>query len=170
MEKDKKNLPPGYFAAFDKALLSWIAPEYPHQEKSWLWFAVASVVLALLVLYGLFTDGWTFSMAVLVFAGTYYLLHRETSPLVEVKISRVGIKIGIHIFSYSQIRGFWILYDPAYVRRLYVRMQSRFRPDVFVDLGATDPAELREILAKHIKELKGLDEPFGDLVVRLLRL
>ncbi|MBI2638648.1 hypothetical protein HYW83_03600 [Candidatus Peregrinibacteria bacterium] len=156
--------------AFDKALLTWRAPEYTHHEKSPIWFVVAGLIALLLVLYGLKTDGWTFSVAIIVFAGTYYLVHREAPKTVEVKISKFGVKIGRHVFPYSNLKSFWIVYEPPFIKKLYLRMASSFKPDVFIALEDADPVEVRRLLNTHLNELKGRHEPFSDTLVRLFRL
>lgn len=154
----------------EQVLLSWEAHEYPHHEKTSRWFIIALIIVGLLVIYGLMTDGWTFSVAMLVFAGTYYVTHRRAPPIVDVVISHTGIKIGQHTFPYTQLKGFWVLFNPPYVHRMYLRQQGNFRPDVFVDIGDADPAEIAGTLNKYLKEIKGMQEPFGDTVIRLLRL
>lgn len=163
--KSKKNL-----HTFDAALLSWKAPEYTHHEKSGLWFIIAGAVLLFFVIYGLLTDGWTFSIALVVFAGTYYLLHRETPKIVDIKISKVGIKIGRHTFPYSHMKGFWVFYDPPLVKKLYLRINSHFHPDISVSLGDADISAVRQTLKQHTQELPEKREPFSDTLVRVLKL
>lgn len=170
MKTHIKNKIHPHVHAFDKALISFRAPEYIHHEKSALWFAIAGVIAILLVAYGLLTDGWTFSLAIIIFAGTYYLLHRHSPPTVEVKISKFGVKIGRHIFPYSRIKGFFLLYDPPFTNKLYFRMVSRFHPDIFIQMEKTDPAKARHILLAYLPEFKGVGEPFSDTLVRLFRL
>lgn len=156
--------------AFEQAVLSWKAPQFAHHEKSLLWFLVAAAITAALVIYGLKTDGWTFSVAILVFAGTYYLVHRHAPPIVDVKISKFGIKIGRHVFPYSHLKSFWIVYEPPFVKKLYLRMDSKLRPDLFISLEDADPAEVRQILGIHLHEFTSRHEPFADVLVRLLKL
>ncbi|MBP9718265.1 hypothetical protein KBD59_03145 [Candidatus Gracilibacteria bacterium] len=168
MEKHKKQIVHRHM--FEDATMSWVAPEYAHHEKSLTWFVGAALIILGLVIYGLMTNGWTFSIAVLVFAGTYYLIYRTPPQHVEVKISRAGVKIGRHIFSYAELRGFWIVYNPPFVSRLYIRMQTRLRPDVCIDLVDMDVSEVKRELLEHMHEIKGVDEPFADTVIRLLRL
>lgn len=155
---------------FDVATVQWETMEYTHHEKPLSWFIGAGLIVFGLVLYGLMTNGWTFSIAVIVFAGTYYLLHHTPPRQITVKISRAGIKIGAHAIPYGQMNGFWIVYKPPYVARLYLRMQMRLSPDLIIDISQADISEVKEELEKHIKEIKGKDEPFGDTLVRLLRL
>ena len=86
------------FSSFEKSVISWRALEYIYHEKSALWFIFAGIVVLGLVIYGLLSGGWTFSVAIIVFAGTYYLFYRNAPPIIEVKISKVGVKIGKHLF------------------------------------------------------------------------
>lgn len=153
-----------------KALLRWQAPQYLAHEKTALWYGVAGFVALLLIWYGLATDGWTFSLAILIFAGTYYFVSHQEPPVVTVKISKLGIHIGRQMFHFSELKGFWIVYDPPSLKRLYLRSHHRLHPDVFVALENTDPAELRAILKKHLPEFHGFHEPFSDTLVRLFKL
>jgi len=155
---------------FEAALLTWKAPEYAHHEKSALWFVIAGIILLAFIMYGLATDGWTFSIALIVFAGTYYLLHRETPKIVDVKISKVGVKIGRHSFPYSHMKGFWIFYDPPISKKLYLRINSHFHPDISISLEDVDSAEVRKVLSEHTQELPEKREPFSDTLVRVLKL
>lgn len=156
--------------AFEEAILSWKAPEYLKHEKSHMWFLVAGIIALLLVFYGFASGGWTFSLAIIVFAGTYYLLHREDPKIVDVKISEMGVKIGRRIYPYSDMRGFWIVYEPPHVTKLYFKLIGKFQPDVFVALGDCSPAQARNSLRKHTKELEGFGEPFSDALVRVFKL
>lgn len=156
--------------AFDQAVLSWRAPEYVHHEKSLLWFIIAGLIALGLVIYGLETNSWTFSLTVIVFSGTYYLVYREKPSVVEVKISKIGVKIGRNIFSYSHITGFWLVYNPPFAKKVYFKMTSKFHPYVVISFDDADPVEIRHTLLKHLKEMKGNSEPFSDVLVRLFRL
>lgn len=158
------------FGFFERAVLTWKAPQFAHHEKSLLWFVIAGLVAFLLVIYGLRTNGWTFSVAVIVFAGTYYLIHRHAPPIVDIKISKFGVKIGRHTFPFSNLKSFWIVYEPPFVKKLYLRMDSKFQPDIFISLENADPVEVRRILGTYLHEFTGRHEPFSDVLVRLLKL
>lgn len=156
--------------AFDEAVLRWRAPEYTHHEKSALWFAVAGLLALVMVIYGIMTDGWTFSIAVIVFAGAYYSFYRSKPPVVDVKVSKMGVKIGRHVFPYGHLKAFWIIYNPPFTQRLYLRMASRFNSDVFVSLEDVSPSEVRRVLSQYLEEFKGGAEPFSDTLVRIFKL
>lgn len=155
---------------FEKPIIRWCAPEYVYHEKSWLWFAVAGFVALAFVIYGLLTGGWTFSVAIIVLAGIYYLVYRDKPQIVDITISDVGVKIGRHIFPYNHLKIFWVVYDPPSVKRLYLRTTSRLHPDISVSLEETDPAELRRVLKIHLKESDATLEPMSDTLIRVFKL
>ena len=159
-----------YLHEFDSPLLTWKAPEYIYHEKSFLWFIIAAIVAFLLVIYGLETYGWTFCVAVVVFAGVYYMFYRHKPEIIDVKLSRIGVKVGRHVFPYSNIRNFWIVYDPPFVKKIYFRMMSKLHPDIFVPLDGVDIAEVKHILSKYVEEIKGKAEPISDTLVRFFKL
>lgn len=170
-KKHKKQHDTKNTHAYDNAILNWRAPEYVHHEKSILWFIIAGVIAAGFVVYDLMSGGWSFSIAIIVFCGTYYLFYRHSPNIVEVKISKMGIKIGRHCFPYSHLKSFWIVYDPPFVKKLYFRMSSKFKPDISIALEEfTDPTELRTVLSSHLTENKGQHEPLADTLVRVFRL
>ncbi len=154
----------------EEIFVSWRAKEYPHHEKSLLWFIIAAVILSSLVVYGVMTDGWTFSMAIIVAAGAYYVSHRTPPDVVTMSVTSRGVRIGRHLFEYHSLKNFWIVFNPPYVHRLYLRMKTKYAADVIVDVHDSDVAELRALLKKHVTENEKTTEPFADTLIRLLRL
>lgn len=150
--------------------LAWVAQEYPYHEKSLLWFIIAGVILLSLIVYGLLTDGWTFSMALIVAAGAYYVSHRNPPEIVPISVTNKGIKVGKHTFAYPSIQCFWIVYDPPHTRRLYIRLHARLSVNIAIELEDVDVTDLRKQLRKHVSEHAVSAEPFTDTLIRLLRL
>jgi len=155
----------------NKALeIVWRAYEYDHHEKTLLWFVIAGVVALGFIVYGLLTDGWTFSLAILAFCVAYYAMHRHEPKIVDIKLNSKGVHIGRHFFSNVQFKNFWIVYDPPHVARLYLRFRSRVRQDLILSIADQDPAEIRRALKAHINEWEAGEEPLVDIFIRLLRL
>ncbi|PJC37452.1 hypothetical protein CO046_00425 [Candidatus Peregrinibacteria bacterium CG_4_9_14_0_2_um_filter_53_11] len=169
---DTKKIPnEGGKKRFGELLISWESHEHKHKEKSSRWFISAVVVLALMVAFDLYNGGWSFSIALLLFAGTYYLAHRHSEQVTPVAISTAGVMVGPQLLPYNALKCFWIFNAQPHVQRLYLRMESRVRPDLYVEIGSeVTPEEVRQVLRPHLKELKGMEEPFADTLVRLFKL
>lgn len=151
-------------------LVSWLAREYPHHEKSKLWFIVAAVILMALVIYGIFTDGWTFSMALIVAAGAYYVSHRSPPEIVTIAVTNKGIKVGRHMIEYPVIKNFWIAYEPPHVRKIYLHLKQKIATNITIDLETADVNEVKKALKKYITEHESNEEPFTDTLIRIFRL
>ena len=157
-------------ANYDEAIVSWTAPEYIRHEKGEKWFLIAGVFMLAFVIYGLFTNAWTFSLALVVVSAVYYLLHFEHPNNVEVIISDMGIKVGKRVYPYNKIQAFWIIYHPPHVETLNIRTGSKLLPDISIQLNGQDPAPIREYLAGQIPEWEGKEENFTDILVRLFKI
>lgn len=161
-----KNVP----TAYDKAIISWIAPETIIHQRGPIWKIVVSLLVLATIAFGIYTGAWTFSLAIGVFAIAYYIIHLEHPKAIEIKISEIGIKVGYRKFSYSQIRAFWILYDPPYVQTLNLRVHGQIVDDIAIQLYDQEPAEIREFLMTKIPELEGQTEKLSDIFLRLFKI
>ncbi len=162
-EKQKETL-------FDKAIISWEAPEYIQHEKDWKWFVAAGIACAGLMIYAIFVENWTLVVALVVLAAVYVWQHFLVPRHVKVIISNVGIKIGDKEYPYQNIKSFWIIYRPKHVTTLNLRSNSRLLPDISIDLNGQNPTEIREYLCSQIHEEEGKEESFTDLFIRITKL
>lgn len=156
--------------AYDSAVFEWQAPEYHKHHKGAVWFIIAGLIAFGLVVYGVVTAGWTFSVAILIFSGVYLLIHSQEPKKIPVKISPMGIKMGNHYVPYSDIRAFWIVYHPPMIKTLNFRTVHPLLPDMMLSLEHHDPSEIRDYLSTQIPEWEGKAESFSNTLVRLLRL
>lgn len=161
-----KNMP----TAYDDAVLSWIAPETIKHERGTVWKVIMTLIILTTIVLGVLYNAWTFSLAVGVFAVVYYLVHLEHPKNVEVKLSDIGVKVGAKKFPYSQIKAFWILYDPPYVKTLNLRVSGEFITDLTVQLDGQSPAPVREFLMEKIPEMEGQTEKVSDIFLRLFKI
>lgn len=156
--------------AYDNAVISWITPEYILHEKGRLWTIIAVITVIIAAILGILTDGWTFSLAVVVFAVVYYILHIEHPKDLEVKISEFGIKIGAKIYSFNNIKAFWIIYEPPYVKTLTIQVKGEWLSEVVIQLNGEDPSKVRQFLGGKLPELKDKAEAFSDVLLRIFKI
>lgn len=157
-------------SAFDHAVISWTAPEYIKHEKSLFWKVCAVTFVAVFAAFGLMENAWTFSLAIIVFGVTYFIVHLEHPKRVEIKISPIGIKFGNRKYSYGKIKAFWIIYSPPHIKTLNIRVHGEFLTDISIQLDGQNPALVREYLLSKIPEMEGKTESLGDAILRLLKI
>ena len=154
----------------NKTLLIWKAPEFIPYHRGVKWLIAAGVILALLVIYAIYTDSATMAMALIAIAGAYYLTHRQQPKIIDVEINELGIEVDDKFYPYSQINSFWIIYHPPYVQTLYIKLGGKVKKTISIQLGNQNPAELRSFLTKEIPEVEGGEESMMDTLTRLFKL
>lgn len=162
---------PQQLAAYDKAVFTWIAPEYIQHPKSKIWYLAAAVLVAAVILFDLLTEDFTMALAVVVLAGVYLYIHSHHPPKdIKITVSRMGIKVGKMIFPFSSIQAFWIIYEPPHITTLNLRVKEHFFSDIVIQLNHEDPVPVREYLCGQIPEWEGKTERTSDILLRLLKL
>lgn len=152
-------------------ILSWHTIPHPESKKTLGWYMVAGAVIVTFVVYGILTQAITMSIAFLVFAGVYFLVHRKEEQETEYQITSLGVSAGKLFFPYADIGGFYIVYDPP-IKMLYLELPQKTIGEFSLPIGENiEISELRDIL-KHrgIKESQGKQEPLLSILARMLKL
>lgn len=157
--------------SFTKAVFSWIAPEYHQHPKSIRWWVTAAVVLLIALILEAISGNWTFLAATLIFALVYwYTENHHPARHTKIVISAMGIKVGHTTIPYSQIKSFWIVYNPPEVKKLYLRLDRNYLSDLVLELENQDPLAIREFLRNHLEELADRQETVSDFILRTFKL
>lgn len=156
--------------AYDKAVLTWDAPEFIKHERGFWWFLIAGLAVCGIVVYSIITDAWSTAASFLALSGVFYMYHNHEPRMLKVTISEIGIKVGNREIPYSIIKYFWIVYDPPHVKTLHLATSNRFLSEVVIQLHNQDPAGLRNYLVQQLPEVTGKEENFVHLLTRLLKL
>lgn len=162
-----RNIP----SSFDNAKLSWTTADYIKYEKGLFWKVSVIILFLAAISWGIVSKAWTFSLVMAVFAVVYYLMiHSDHPKAVTVTISDIGIKVGHRKYPYNQIKAFWVIYNPPYVKTLHIRVQNDIAVDIPIYLHNQDPAEIREFLIEKLPELEGHKESFSDILLRIFKI
>ena len=151
-------------------LLSWETLSFLPLERGPRWYAVAGTIMALVLLYALFSGSFTMALAFIMVGVVFYLSHRQKPRLLNVQITDMGITYDGEFYSYHMIGAFFIIYHPPYVHSLYLKLGGKHPRLLKIELAHQDPVPLRNLLLKEIPEIEGATEPFFDTLSRILRL
>lgn len=150
--------------------LKWQAPLYINNARSKKWFIVAGIFIGALALGALMLNDWTFSMALVIMAGVYYLVHHDDSKIVDVSLNEFGIVIDKKFYPFTQMKGFFIVWDGY---RLILNFRSNGNTvlrDVQISLENTNPHVVREFFAFHVKEWTDFEESLSEKIIRTFNL
>lgn len=156
--------------AFEKAIISWYAPEFLRFHRSFIWYIIAGLLDAALIAYAIWSQSYTMVAVFVVLPLVYVLDQRHKPKTVEVKISQFGVRFGEISAPYSDIKSFWIIHEPPYVDELHLLVKNRLHPEVVIPLVGTDPTFLRQYLVTQVREWEGKKQSAMDVMTKFLKL
>lgn len=149
---------------------SFYAPEFLEYPRGPIWYLVAGFIGLGIITLGVLTHAITLTVAFLVFVGVYWLLHTREPKILEVAITQSGVRIeGEDFIPFGEIAEFWIIYNPPFVADLKLKVKRKWNSIRTIHIFGQEPAELRRLLAPHVKEVER-EEELTDLIVRALRI
>jgi len=166
MEKDKNT-----HEDHRTTLMEWETPEFTSVPRGKLWYVVAVTILALIVVYGYFSDNLTMAIVFIMLAIVFTLMDRKESRIVRVVITDMGIQYRNAFYPYHHINSFWMVYHPPYVQVLYLKVRrGRKIEHLRIELNGQKPQIVRQLLLKEVPEIEGAQERTTDILARVLKL
>lgn len=148
-------------------LHSWVVPEYEQHSRNRAWHIIMLSVGLLLVLYGMFSDNFLFSLIIILVAIILFMQSRTAAPELPVGITDLGIAINNRFYTYNELTGFYIIYNPPQTKMLYIETKSATRPLLRMPLLDQNPVEIRHALQEFLPEdLEKEEEPAIDAFAR----
>lgn len=152
--------------------IAWEFPEYTKYFRGRLWYAVAIIIVAALVLYAVISDNYLFLLLIIIFIGIYALEHRRSPRKLTAQLTEDGLVIGKDTFyEWAIIKYFWIIYEPPEVKNVYFDFKSGIRPSISISLENQNPLKIRQILLEYIEEDPEKEkESFSDGLGRVMKM
>ena len=149
--------------------ISWQALEFPEYKKHPLWFMALAVIIAALVVFGIYTNSWT-TIVVFSLLGIMAFIHSSKRPqTIAVRLDGTGIHLNDVSYNYAIIKKYWIIYSPAEVKVLYLETTSYLDHTVKIELGNQDPRPVKDFLKQYLEEDLDGEERFVDVVARKIK-
>jgi hypothetical protein len=137
---------------YGEVLAEWSAPAYPHYHRGALWYGIAAVIGAALLVYAFISNNFLFAVIVVMFAITLMLQTSRKPEMMAVTVVSTGVLFGGRFIPYRDLKSFWIVYEPPMTKSLYLDFKRAFFPHVTILLEDVDPVELRLVLKKYLPE------------------
>jgi len=146
-------------------LLEWKTPEYIEHEKSadWYWYLALAVVL--LLIFAAYQRSFLFGALVIIGWFTIMLYSARSPKVITVSIGEQGIFIEQNLYSWSNIKSFWIFNNK---KEISLELKKTIALHAKIPLGETNPQIAREIILKFVPE-KEQEESFIDNLSDLLK-
>ncbi|MFA7653772.1 MAG: hypothetical protein WCX97_01885 [Candidatus Magasanikbacteria bacterium] len=150
-----------------KIMFQWSIKEYEKFERERSWYILVAIIGIALLSYAIIVANYLFAL-ILVLLGIISFLHEMQDPMdVPFAITEIGIVLGGKFYRYSEIKNFWIIYNPPEVKKLYFSTDAVLRGVIQVPLLDYDPRPIRQFLSQYLLEdLTQEEEPLGDMIAR----
>ncbi|MFA6429035.1 MAG: hypothetical protein WCV84_00885 [Patescibacteria group bacterium] len=149
----------------------WETPLFARYERGPKWYLFMSLAAVFLIAYAVYTANFLFAFIILLVAVLLLLAGNESPKLTLVQIGDHGVVWNGRLYLYQDLDHFGIVYQPPTVKTLYLQPKNSVMPLLNISLEAQDPVEIRNHLARYVREDYDLrDEHFSDIFARLLKL
>ncbi|MBI4993311.1 MAG: hypothetical protein HZC26_04250 [Candidatus Magasanikbacteria bacterium] len=144
----------------------WTILEYEKHTRGTLWYVLAAVLGLALVLYGVFTGNFLFSLIVILAAIILFLQAHQEPRQIPFQITDLGVIVGIRFYPYSEFENFYIIYNPPEVKTLFLDTKNTLQPMLRVPLLDMNPIEVKHSLREYLPEDIEKEEPLTDRAAR----
>ncbi len=156
--------------AVDDEPTRWVASEYIHQEKNWLWFVIFAIVAVGLIVGGvMLLKSYTFPVLVVVMVAAIIVYSRRPPSQIEYTLSGdQGLYVGEKLYHFNEFKAFGLIRDGEHHSIMLIPIK-RFAPGVSVYFPEDVGEKIVDILGARLP-MQDLKLDTIDIIVRKLRL
>jgi len=148
--------------------IQWQAPEFEKHEKGPAWFIILGISALIIFTIVILMKNFIFAILIVMMVFVVYIYALKEPRLLIFKISGKGITIDDKIYSFDELKSFWIFYEPPETKELSVRSKKWLMPLIKIPIDKQDPNLIRSALIKFIPEQKQ-EQSLIDIIARSLR-
>ena len=149
----------------------WTIQEYDQHQRGVRWYIIMITAGLLFVVYGLMSNNFLFSLIIILAGIIMFIQSHQSPPQVLFAITELGVVIGHKFYNYSELKSFFIIYQPPEVKNLFFQTASAVHPIVSIPLLDVNPVEIRETLLEFMSEdLDTEKEPLSVTIARRWRM
>lgn len=135
-------------------LIAWTAPEHIHVRPNPRGLMIATVFLALIIAYAVFTNSPLMAITFILFGVVGYLFVTRDPREFEFAITDKGVIGGKTLYEFEDINSFCIYEEPPLEGVLSLHSTGILAPYIHIPIAGIDDSEIREILLDFIPEEK----------------
>lgn len=151
----------------DKFLYFWQAKEYEKKHKDKKTLMIIYLIFFGLVVYSFFINNLLMSVLFILVGFIYYLFEKREPKECTFGITYEGIVVDDQVYSFDEIKSFWIFYNPGKIKELSLESSKFFMPFIEIPLGSADPVKIHRIIREYIPE-KEHHKPIIQIISKYL--
>lgn len=142
---------------------SWNAPEYEYLQKQSDWYWSVGILSFGFAIVAYLLNNFLLGVFVILAGFTIMLYGAKRPKTVKFEINYKGLIIDNRLFSFDDLKSFWMHYDPPHKKELGVESKKTFMPRLIIPLQNQDPNEIRTFLLKFLEE-----EPYEESLIEAI--
>ena len=149
----------------------WTIQEYDQHQRGVRWYIIMITAGLLFVVYGLMSNNFLFSLIIILAGIILFIQSHQAPPQVLFQITELGVVIGRKFYNFSELKNFFIIYQPPEVKNLFFQTSNTIHPILSIPLLDENPVTVRETLLEFIDEdLDTEKEPISVTIARRWRM
>ncbi len=151
--------------------IEWSFSEFHKHERGLGWYIVSFLIIGALLIYSFFTLNYLFALILILFAFIVTMHHYQEPHVVRTEITDRGIVVGKNFYPYDGIDSFWIIYEPPFSKKLFMRKKNAVQSRIILPLEDNDPLKIREILSQFLpEETENIEDSLSDALGKLFKI
>lgn len=152
-------------------IYEWTVKEYEKYFRSPRWYLIAGVLAFFLLLYAIFSSNYLFALIIVLISIIVFLHDVQEPQDIPFAITEAGLVLGRKFYPYTELKDFWIIYDPPVTKQMYFRLDNLVKHQISVPLMEYDPLAIREELLKFIDEdLEQTEENLSERLAKTFKI
>lgn len=149
---------------------TWDFPGHEAHERSKRWYIISALLIVALLIFALY-DNNPLLVVIIFLALIAFIVTEVRGPdYHSFAITEDGLVIGPQFYPYTEMRDFYIIYQPPHIKILYIEPKNILRGRFAIPLEDQDPVAVRSFLIRYLPEnIEKEDEPFSEFIGRLFK-
>ncbi|MBU1092280.1 hypothetical protein KJ836_01220, partial [Patescibacteria group bacterium] len=146
----------------------WQADEFETHTRDWRWYMVFSLILAVLIGYGIYSKQWILLLSMIVVGGLLLFSNRIRPRQMTYQINSAGLNINDKLYPFEQLKNYWFYTKDGKTYLNFVST-SKFMPAITVRIGQDIQDAVQAVLSNILPMSDHNDEDWIDKINRWLK-
>jgi hypothetical protein len=152
-------------------LMEWKVKEFVKHDRNGGWYVVTGIIVALILVYSFVVGNFLFALMTILTVFIIFIYEVKEPRSLSVVIWEDGVQFGSKFYDYDNLDGFYLIYKPDVVKKVYLEFHSGWRQDLGISIDDQNPVEIRDILLEYLPEnLDKEDESLSDTMGRVFKI
>lgn len=150
--------------------LKWQIPEYPQYHRGKIWYLIAIIAGAALLISAIMTGNFLFTIIIIISVFISLLSSWHGAKMVDFKLTDDGVIIDGLFYGWDKFQSYWIVKNEE-ITNLGLDLKNWLKTDLYVPVLGVSEVEVEKYVSKFLKKNPDRkEEPMSYLLGRKLKI